>query len=267
MTMTKFRITGLGLYVLAYCVFLYGPVLVLPLFSLNDAIYVAFPLKGFTWRWYGQLMSDARLHAALLNSASIAVIASVLSTSAGTLTAYTLTRRNSAMARLLTPGALIPLAIPGAVLGIGLLVVANAVGPGPSLIAITIGHIAICLPMTIVIMRGRFHAYSATIEEAATDLGASAWQVFIKISLPVVWPGVLSCLILSFTTSFDEFIVSYFLVGKQQTLPIFIWSSLRYADQLPKILALGTLVLLVSTMLVIWAELIQRRGYGAPSKS
>jgi spermidine/putrescine transport system permease protein len=258
--MTTRRTSGLGLYFSLYVAFLYAPVLVLPVFSLNDSPFVAFPLKGFTLEWYEQLFTDARLRQALINSLLIAVIAAVVSTVAGTLTAYSLTRRHSAFARLVMPAALVPLAIPGVMLGIGLLVVANVAGVGPSLTAITLAHIAICLPLTTIIMRGRFMTYSPSIEEAATDLGASEWRVFAKVSLPIVWPGVFSCLILAFTMSFDEFIVTNFLVGTEQTLPLFIWTNLRYIDRLPRTLALGTAILIVSTCLVVWAELLQRRG-------
>lgn len=254
------RISGLGIYFFLYISFLYAPVLVLPIFSFNDSTFVAFPLKGATSKWYMQLFADPRLQQALVNSLMVAVISALAATAAGTLTAYTLSRRQSMVGRATMIAALVPLAIPGVMLGIGLLVVANVFGIGPSLTAITIAHVAVCLPLTTVIMRGRFETYSATIEEAAADLGATSWQIFRKVSLPIVWPGVVSCLILSFTTSFDEFIVTYFLVGTDQTLPIFIWNSLRYIDQLPKTLALGTLILIVSTCLVVWAEFLQKRS-------
>jgi spermidine/putrescine transport system permease protein len=116
-------------------------------------------------------------------------------------------------------------------------------------------------------MQGRFRAYSASIEEAAYDLGATDWQVFSKIALPIAFPGIMSCFILSFTTSFDEFVVSYFLVGAQQTLPLFIWTNLRFVDQLPKILALGTIILFVSTLLVVWAEFLQRRELSSTQRN
>jgi spermidine/putrescine transport system permease protein len=252
--------SALGLYACIYLVFLYAPVLMLPLFSLNDATYVAFPLHGFTWRWYQELLADSDLHAAALNSLKVAVVASLAATSAGTLTAYALTRGRGVGTRTVAALSVVPLFVPGVILGIALLIVANLIGIGPSLIAVTFGHIIVCLPLSIVIMRGRFAAYSRAVEEAAMDLGAPPWATFRRISLPIAAPGVISCLILSFTTSIDEFIVSFFLVGTQQTLPLFIWSHLRFPTQLPRMLALGTLILLLSCCLVLCAELIRRRG-------
>ncbi|MGE4523224.1 MAG: ABC transporter permease [Acetobacter sp.] len=246
-------------YVILYVVFLYTPVLVLPLFSFNDSLYVAFPLKGFTFGWYKAMFADPRIRDSFLNSLMVALTASCCATLAGTLTAYTLVRRKSALGRVVSLAGSLPLVVPGIVLGIGLLVIVNLVGLGPSLPAVMLGHICVCFPLTCVIMRGRFQTYSSTIEEAALDLGASAWQVLWRISLPIVMPGIFSCLVLSFTTSFDEFIVSYFLTGSRQTLPVFIWSNLRYAEQLPKILALGTIIFLASAVLVGGTELLQAR--------
>jgi spermidine/putrescine transport system permease protein len=256
----KIRGRMLGLYAALYLVFLYAPVLMLPLFSFNDATYVAFPLRGFTTHWYAQLFADADLRAAALNSLKVAVVASLTATAAGTLTAYALTRRRGIATKPVAVLSVAPLFVPGVILGIGLLIVANLIGLGPSLIAVTFGHIAICLPLSIVIMRGRFAAYSPSLEEAAMDLGAPPWTTFRRISLPIAAPGVFSCLILSFTTSIDEFIVSFFLVGQDQTLPLFIWAHLRFPTQLPRMLALGTIILVLSCLLVLCAEIIRRRG-------
>ncbi|MBV1837923.1 ABC transporter permease [Acetobacter estunensis] len=242
-----------------YVAFLYAPILVLPVFSFNDSLYVTFPLKGFTFSWYHAMFADPRIRESFFNSLFVAIIASCIATFSGTLTAYTLVRRNSRLARFISNIGFLPLVVPGVMLGIGLLVIVNLVGIGPSLPAVMLGHICVCFPLTLVIMRGRFQTYSRTIEEAARDLGASPWVVLWRVALPIVMPGIVSCLILSFTTSFDEFIVSYFLTGSRQTLPVFIWSNLRYAEQLPKILALGTLIFFASALLVGGSEIIQNR--------
>jgi spermidine/putrescine transport system permease protein len=258
--MRRRRLSALGIYACLYLIFLYAPVLMLPLFSFNNATYVAFPLHGFTWHWYGELLADDDLHDAALNSLKVAIVASLAATTAGTLTAYALTRGKGVGTRSIAGLSMLPLFVPGVILGIALLIVANLIGLGPSLVAVTFGHIIVCLPLSIVIMRGRFSAYSPAVEEAAMDLGAPPWTTFRRVSLPIAAPGVISCLILSFTTSIDEFIVSFFLVGTQQTLPLFIWSHLRFPTQLPRMLALGTLILLLSCCLVLCAELVRRRG-------
>lgn len=247
-------------YAFLYLAFLYAPILMLPLFSVNNAIAVSFPLHGFTLRWYGRMFRDQSLHAALFNSLQVAVIASVAATSAGTLTAYALTRGRGFLTRPVAGLAVLPLFIPGIILGIALLMVVNLIGIGPSLTAVTLGHIAVCLPLTIVIMRGRFASTSASVDEAAMDLGATPWTTFRRVSLPLALPGFVSCLILSFTTSIDEFIVSFFLVGTQETLPLYIWDHLRFPEQLPQLLGLGTMILICSGALVLCAEFLRRRG-------
>ncbi len=254
------RNRALGFYALFYLAFLYGPVLMLPLFSFNAAATVAFPLTGFSLKWYSQMLSDPSLRAALIASLEVAAVASSIASSAGTLTAYVLTRKRGLLTRPVAVLAVLPLFIPGIILGIALLIAANLIGIGPSLVAVAIGHIAICLPLTIVIMRGRFLAMPLSLDEAAMDLGATPFTAFRRVALPVVLPGFLSCLILSFTTSIDEFIVSFFLVGNQETLPLYIWDHLRFPEQLPMLLALGTLILTASVVLVILAELLRRRG-------
>lgn len=254
---------ALGIYALFYLVFLYAPVLMLPLFSFNSAATVAFPLMGFSLKWYGKMLADPSLRSALIASLQVAVAASFVSTSAGTLTSYALTRHRGWLTKPVAGLAVLPLFIPGIILGIALLIAVNLIGLGPSLIAVAIGHVAVCLPLTIVIMRGRFMAMPRSLDEAAMDLGAGPFTAFRRIALPVVMPGFLSCLILTFTTSIDEFIVSFFLVGNQETLPLYIWDHLRFPQQLPMLLALGTLILTVSVVLVVFAELIRRRGAAA----
>ena len=257
------KVRALTVYAVAYLVFLYAPIVMIPLFSLNDSIYVAFPLKGFTGRWYAGLLADDRLQEAFVNSLEIGLLAAAIATAAGTLTAYALARRQVAWPRAVAAVALAPLVIPGVILGIALLIVVNLIGLGPSLTAVLLGHVCLCLPLTIMVMKGRFAAYSAAIEEAAMDLGADEWTTLRRISLPIAMPGIVSCLMLSFTTSFDEFIVSFFLVGTKSTLPLFLWSQLRFPNQLPLMLALGSLILLASGALVLLAEAIRRRGLGA----
>jgi spermidine/putrescine transport system permease protein len=254
------RNRALGIYAVFYLAFLYGPVLMLPLFSFNNAATVAFPLTGFSLQWYGRMFSDPSLRAALIASLQVAAAASTISTCAGTLTSYALTRQRGWLTRPVAGLAVLPLFIPGIILGIALLIAVNLIGLGPSLIAVAIGHIAVCLPLTIVIMRGRFMAMPRSLDEAAMDLGASPFTAFRRVALPVVLPGFLSCLILTFTTSIDEFIVSFFLVGDQETLPLYIWDHLRFPEQLPMLLALGTLILSASVVLVLLAEFLRRRG-------
>ena len=146
------------------------------------------------------------------------------------------------------------------IVGISLLILVNLSGLGPSRMAIVLGHILVALPTTVVIMRGRFAAIPKSVAEAALDLGASDWTTFRRVLLPLSLPAVGSSFMLAFLTSFDEFIVAFFLAGTEPTLPLYIWSQLRFPRSLPTVMALGTLILAVSVVIAGAAELLRRRG-------
>ncbi|MFC3941446.1 ABC transporter permease [Pseudomonas gingeri NCPPB 3146 = LMG 5327] len=247
-------------YVALYLVFLYLPTLLIPIFSFNDSIAPVFPLKGFTLQWYQGLIDNPRLSDAALNSLWVATFAAAIATAAGCLIAYADLRRSTPLARGISLLARLPILLPGVVLGIALLVGVNLIGPGPSLGSIIVGHVCFCLPTTVVVMRSRFAAFPRSLEEAAMDLGADEWTTFVRVALPLALPGLLSSFMLAFITSFDEFIVAFFLVGTEPTLPIYIWSQLRFPKQLPSVMALGTVILVTSVILAALAESIRRRG-------
>jgi spermidine/putrescine transport system permease protein len=254
-------------YVAAYLVFLYLPTLLIPVFSFNDSIAPAFPLKGFTVQWYQSLLDDPRLRNAALNSLMVASIAAAIATAAGCLIAYADLRRSTPLARSISLLARLPILLPGVVLGIALLVGVNLIGPGPSLGSIVVGHVCFCLPTTVVVMRSRFAAFPRSLEDAAMDLGADEWTTFRRVALPLALPGLISAFMLAFITSFDEFIVAFFLVGTEPTLPIYIWSQLRFPKQLPSVMALGTVILVVSVFLAALAEHFRRRGTRSSANS
>ena len=140
-----------------------------------------------------------------------------------------------------------------------------------------LGHTLVALPTTVVVMRGRFMALPRSLGEAAMDLGAGEWTTFRRVMLPLSAPAIASAFMLAFLTSFDEIVVAYFLAGTDSTLPIFIWSQLRFPRALPGVMALGTVILAVSVLIATAAELIRRRvpggtatvptlAVGAPSK-
>lgn len=252
----------LGLYVLAYLVFLYLPVLLIPLFSFNDSIQAAFPLQGFTLQWYQTLYGNPALSGALANSLVIGVIAASGATLCGITVSYMDLYGRSPLAATISAAARLPILIPGVIVGISLLILVNLIGLGPSRISIVLGHILVALPTTVVVMRSRFAAIPKTIREAALDLGASDWTTFRRVMLPLSLPAVLSAFMLAFLISFDEFIVVFFLAGTEPTLPLYIWSQLRFPRSLPTVMALGTVILAVSFIIASTAEILRHRGFG-----
>jgi spermidine/putrescine transport system permease protein len=260
------KISWLTFYVLAYLVFLYLPVALIPLFSFNDSIQAAFPLKGFTLAWYETLGGNEALTGALENSLVIGIVSASLATICGVTIAYMDVHGSSRLAGIISNIARLPILIPGVIVGISLLILVNLIGLGPSRIAIVLGHILVALPTTTVIMRGRFAGIPRSIPEAAEDLGAREGIVFRRIMLPLALPAIGSAFMLAFLTSFDEFIVAFFLAGTQPTLPLYIWSQLRFPKSLPVVMALGTAILTVSIIIAGCAELLRRRGAGRTAR-
>jgi len=259
-----FRIDALFIYAVLYLLFLYAPVLLLPLFSFNDSIYIAFPLKGFTLAWYREMAGNGPLLQALENSLKLALSVSVICTVLGLLAAKGLTRPYLPGKRLITGLLLLPLVVPVLILGIGLLVIARQIFEIPlSLLTVGAGHVLLCLPFSTLVLVSRLEGFDRSLEEASLDLGESAWRTFWRITVPLALPGIVASLLLSFTISFDEFVLAFFLAGNEATLPMFIFSQLRFPNKLPGVLALGSLILLFSFVAVALSEWLRRRDVPA----
>jgi spermidine/putrescine transport system permease protein len=257
----------LFIYAVWYLAFLYIPVLFLPLFSFNDSIYVAFPLKGFTFQWYGDMLDNPALLHALENSVKVAASVSVVATFFGIFAAKAMTRYHMPGKGPLTTFIMLPLVVPGIILGIALLVISNWVGLPLSLFTIGLAHTLICVPFSMLVLISRLEGFDKSLEEASLDLGENAFTTFFKVTLPLAWPGILASFLLCFTISFDEFILAFFLAGNEVTLPIYIWSQLRFPNRLPMVLSLGACILLMSFFIVTFSEVIRRRGVGTQSGS
>lgn len=250
----------LHVYALIYLAFLYIPVLFLPLFSFNDAIYIAFPLKGFTTTWYEQMLTLEPMHAALMNSVKVGSVSAVIATILGIFGAKAVTRYRIRGQKPVVAVIMLPLVIPGIILGVALLILLSRIGISLSLYTVTLGHILISVPFAMATLIARFEGFDKSMEEAAHDLGDNAWWTFWRVTFPMVFPGVLASLLLCFTISFDEFIMAFFLAGTEPTLPIYIYSQLRFPQKLPGVLALGACILVVSFVVVFFSQWLRRRG-------
>jgi spermidine/putrescine transport system permease protein len=251
-------------YALAYLAFLYVPVLVLPVFSFNDSQFIAFPLSGFTTRWYGGLAADTAMLHALGNSLKVGIVTALLSTLLGLLAAKAVTQYRLHGASAMLGFISLPLFIPDIVLGISLLLLLGAVGFPLSLGAVVLGHMLVCVPFALTVLIARLEGFDRNLEEASADLGESAMMTFWRVTFPLMLPGIAASLLLTFITSFDEFLVAYFLSGTEATLPIYIWGQLRFPERLPMVLALGTIILAVSVALVVLAEHVRNLGVKKP---
>jgi spermidine/putrescine transport system permease protein len=241
---------ALTAYAAGFALVLYLPILLIPLFSFNSGVYVRFPIEGFTWGWYRDLAARAPLHAAFVNSVQVGVVVALISTALAIPAA-------KAIARYRMPGKgpvvaliMLPLVVPGLIFGVAMLTLLNSMGVPRSLWTVAAGHVVLCLPFAIFTLLPRFEGYDRSLDEASADLGENGWWTFWRITLPMILPGVLASLLLTFTISFDEFILAFFLSGTQATLPMYIWSQLRFPQDFPSLLALATLILVFSFLMV-----------------
>jgi len=256
----KRRPWGLYLYAGLFLLFLYAPVLLLPLFSVNNSTIIAFPFRGLTLRWYRELADDEQLLLALLASLKVAVSVAILATELGVAGAWGLSHYRMPGSRPILGFIMLPLIVPGLILGVSLLILAGSLGIKPSLMTVAVGHIIVCLPFSVAVMMSRFEGFDRSLGEASRDLGEGPVSTFFRIVLPLAFPAVLSSLLMTFTISFDEFVLSFFLSGSQATLPVYMWAQLRFPVKLPGVLALASLILLSSFLLVTLAEKLRNTG-------
>lgn len=249
---------ALYLYAVAVYIFLYAPIAMLILLSFNDSNSITLPWRGFTFRWYWALADNQSLFVSLKNSIVLGLSTAVVATSVGTLAALAFRRRfrgRAALVRML----LLPLVIPGLTIGVALLLLFHAVGVRPGLLSTTlIAHIGFTLPYVFVLISTRLHRFDEALEEAAMDLGADELATFRHVIFPLIRPGVVGSALFAFTLSFDEFIRTLFTIGRDNTLPIQIWSMLGSMVS-PELNAIATLIVVASVGLVIFGELLRRR--------
>lgn len=252
---------GLLAYAVVVIAFLYAPLLLIPLFSFNDSLFAVFPLKGFTVRHYAEMAGNAGLLSSLANSLVVGLSSSVIATLIAIAAALSLTRHRLPGQNIVFAGMLLPLIVPAIVFAVAMLVLFTRIFGIPlSLWTIGAGHVLVCLPFAVMVMMASLEGFDPTLEEASRDLGEGPWQTFRRITLPLSMPGIISSLLLCFITSFDEFVMAFFLGGVETTLPVYLFSQLRFPTKLPGVLALGSLVLILSAIIVVIAERIRIRA-------
>lgn len=259
----------LRLFFVLLVVFLYVPLVVLVVFSFN-AGDVTFPLEGFTTSWYSRAAENPALISALQRSAIVATVTSIVAVALGVLASYALVRRvfrgKSGFSALVFS----PLVIPYLVFGIALLVLFKMVDKvliavagtyiDVGLHAVIIGHVVVALPYTILTILPLLERLSTSLEEAAHDLGASPWGTFWRVTFPLLMPALVSAFLIAFTLSFDEYAIASFLAGSQVTWPVFLFTQLRVPSQLPELVAVSSVILVISVGLVVGAELGRQRS-------
>ncbi len=229
--------------------FIFLPVGALMLFSFQDGLVPVPPFHGPTLRWYATLFADERMMAALRNSVWVGLASSSIATGFGFLAAYGIARYRPAAASAIRAVLVAPIAVSYLVIALGLSIVANEVGVGRSLTLVVIGHVVINLPLAFAVVLSQMSPSQERLEKAARDLGASELRVLALVTVPVLLPGILAAFALSFTLSWDEFVIAFLLTRFDVTLPVEIWSSIRTGLD-PETNAVGTLVFLLSVGLL-----------------
>src|SRR5262249_53231100 len=210
---------------------------------------------GFSTHWFHEAFSNTVLTNALVRSVFIALVAAVLATALGIMASLglmALRGRSLSMALTLL---LLPLVVPYICLAVGLLILVEVLGSGPSLIAVVLGHGVIVLPFGILVIMPRLRSLDPAMNEAAQDLGASSLAALRLITLPLLAPALVSSGIICFVTSFDKFAIASFLAPSgQPTYPVFLYASARTPALMPEVIAIGALIIAGSLLLVVLAE-------------
>ena len=238
--------------------FLYSPIIVLVVYSFSGSGVGGFPPSTWTLDWYRQLFADGPLWDAVLNSLIVAAIAVAISLGLGLPAALALDRSDFPGKALFRRLVLLPLILPGIITGLSLLILFVSAGVKLSLVTVTLGHGTALISVATTEIFAGLQKLERAQEEASLDLGAGPWRTFWKITLPNLRVSLLAAGLLIFTLSLDEIAVSFFLIGRDNTLPLEIWSRLRRGIT-PEINAISTLMLLFSIFtILIWYRLRTR---------
>ncbi|NJO42942.1 MAG: ABC transporter permease [Cyanobacteria bacterium CRU_2_1] len=221
--------------------------------SFNDSAILSLPFKGITLDWYDLTFRDQSIRLSLINSLKVAASATLLATMLGLFAAFAIYRYQFFGKNAFRIALNLPILLPGIVTGVAMLAYFSDLGLELSLWTIIIGHAMFGIPVALGPILTRLSQFPRRLEEAAYDLGAKPGEVFRDVIFPYIRSAVISGALLAFTLSFDEVVVTIFLTGRDNTLPIEIWGRLR-TDITPEIAAVATLILVVSGAIVVLSQ-------------
>jgi spermidine/putrescine transport system permease protein len=259
---TTRRAPFLAVYSALVFAFIYLPILILIVYSFNRDGVGGFPPKHFTLSWYRQLFGDAQIWNSVVNSLLVAGAAVALALTLGLLAALALDRAAFPGKALFRRLVLLPLILPGIITGLSLLMFAVFAGMQLSLLTVFLGHGTALISVATTELFAGLQKMDRAQEEASLDLGASPWITFWRVTLPNLRLSLIAAGLLIFTLSMDEIAVTFFLTGRDNTLPLEIWGRLR-RDMTPEINAISTLIFAVSVVLIIIWYRIRTHGLGS----
>lgn len=251
--------------VVVVMVILFGPVLLLALFSFNDSTVISLPWEGFTTKWYSEALNDDGAMTAIGNSVLVASIVMVVSLVLGTLASWGLTRIEFRGRPLIAGVHGAVLVVPWLIIGVAGLIFFSQIEYALSLQTIMLMHIVVTFPLVVAVVSAGLIRFNRSIEEAAIDMGASQLQMMRYVVLPQIAPSLAAAAIFAFAWSFNNFEISFFTGGFEQTFPVWVFGVLRHSSNLPVVNAASTVIAAAQVLLVfaLWYGMklmTKRRG-------
>jgi ABC-type spermidine/putrescine transport system permease subunit II len=251
---------GFRLSFVVLMVFLYLPIVFMIVFSFDESQTPGLPITGFTLHWYEVLLANRVLVRAVGNTITVAAIVAILATIIGTMAAFVLVRGRIRYPNATRIAFTLPIMVPGVLIGVALLIYfARAMDLTLSLATVIAGQLVITVPFVVLIVASRLHGFDRALEWAAADLGASPRQAVRHVVLPLIAPAILAGALISVTLSIDEFVITWFTVGSQPTLPTYIYTQVKFGVT-PEVNAVATIMLVATLLLFGVASVILGRS-------
>ena len=229
--------------------FFYAPILYMIIYSFNDSRSLT-KFSGFSLQWYEKMFNDSTMMESLFYTIAIAVLATVISTFVGTITAIGLSKSKRFLKNLVEQINQLPIMNPEIVTAIGLLMFFSAIHVKKGFMTLLLAHIMFCVPYVILSIMPKLRSLNPNLMEAAMDLGATPWQALTKVVVPQIMPGIVSGALIAFTMSFDDFIISYFVTGNGvSNISITVYTMSKRVN--PSINALSTLIIVILTVVLV----------------
>lgn len=246
-----------AVFIVGVLTFLFAPGTVVVLFSFNASPRLAFPFESITLDWYAAAFSNARVVRAFTASLIAALVTGIVASLMGTAFAMGMIKLRAGVRGLALSVALLPAVVPPLLLGISLTVFFNGIGQRLGLATAIAGHVLVALPFVVLTMNARLELFDLTVLEAARDLGASSWRAFRDVTLPLIRPAVIGGALLAMAVSLDEFVVTFFTIGSDQTMPVLIWGMMRRGID-PTVNAIATVIITATVILAALANRASR---------
>lgn len=243
--------------------FLYAPVVTVLALSVNDAQFSTFPFRGVTFHWYGEVFGAGPYRSALLTSIEVAFVVTVGALLIGVPAAFVLARRRFTLRPVLSATLIASLGLPGIVVGFAIFSLIRQAGFSPSLVSVVLGHLVVVLPFAVLTIGARVQRMDPSWAEAGRDLGCAPFGVFRRVTAPIIMPVMIAAGLVAFSLSMDEFVVTHFTVGDEETFPVLIWSQLHRRGLDPSVNAAAAILVVTTFVLFGLLTLFARSRRGA----